>query len=116
MSENKNVLMNVNGMNFYINDDNYKHFKSLQKPQQELIKQRMIRNFDMINNLHMFPDDEIVKYLQTLPKLNKDSIKHMIISYYKHFESLPKPQQELTKKITIRNYDMSNIRPFFFPS
>ena len=68
----------------------------------------MIRNFDMIHDLHMFPDDEIVKYLQTLPKLNKDSIKHMIISYYKHFESLPKPQQELTKKIKIRNNDMSN--------
>jgi len=42
MLENNNVLMNLNGVDFYINDENYKHFQSLTKHQQEFIKQRMI--------------------------------------------------------------------------
>ncbi len=42
MPENKNVLMNLNGMDFLINDKNYKHFQSLTKEQQEAIKQTMI--------------------------------------------------------------------------
>ena len=42
MLENKNVLMNLNGVDFYINDENNKHFQSLPKHQQEAIKQIMI--------------------------------------------------------------------------
>lgn len=42
MPKNKNVLMNVEGVDFYINDDNYKHFKSLSKVQQEAVKQNML--------------------------------------------------------------------------
>ena len=42
MLENNNVLMNLNGVDFYINDENNKHFQSLPKHQQEAIKQIMI--------------------------------------------------------------------------
>ena len=42
MPKNKNVLMNVEGVDFYINDSLFKHFKSLPKMQQEAVKQMMI--------------------------------------------------------------------------
>ena len=42
MLESKNVLMNLNGLDFYINDENYKHFQSLPNLQQEAVKQLMI--------------------------------------------------------------------------
>ena len=42
MPKNKNVLMNVEGVDFYINDSLFKHFNSLSKIQQEAIKQTMI--------------------------------------------------------------------------
>ena len=42
MPKNKNVLMNINGVDFHIDDKNYKHFKSLPKIQQEAVKQMMI--------------------------------------------------------------------------
>ena len=48
MPKNKNVLMNINGVDFHIDDINYKHFKSLPKMQQEAIKQTMI--LGMLNN------------------------------------------------------------------
>ena len=35
MPKNKTVLMNINGVDFHIDDKNYKHFKSLPKIQQE---------------------------------------------------------------------------------
>ena len=38
----KNVLMNVEWVDFYINDSLFKHFNSLPKSQQEAIKQTMI--------------------------------------------------------------------------
>jgi len=34
--------MNIHGVDFHIDDNNYKHFKSLPKIQQEAIKQTMI--------------------------------------------------------------------------
>ncbi len=37
----KNVLMNIGGVNIYVNDTNYEHFNSLPKSQQEAIKQMM---------------------------------------------------------------------------
>jgi hypothetical protein len=37
-----NVLMNIGGVNIYVNDTNYAHFNSLPKSQQEAIKQTMI--------------------------------------------------------------------------
>jgi len=37
--------MNINGVDFHIDDNNYKHFKSLPKIQQEAIKQTMILGF-----------------------------------------------------------------------
>jgi hypothetical protein len=48
MPKNKNVLMNIEGVDFYINDSLFKHFKSLPKLQQEAIKQTMI--LGMLNN------------------------------------------------------------------
>ena len=42
MPKNKNVSMNIHGVDFHIDDNNYKHFKSLPKIQQEAIKQTMI--------------------------------------------------------------------------
>jgi len=48
MPKNKNVLMNVEGVDFYINDNLFKHFKSLPKMQQEAVKQMMI--LGMLNN------------------------------------------------------------------
>ena len=42
MPRNQNTLMNINGLNMYLNDDNFKHFQTLTKFQQEAIKQRMI--------------------------------------------------------------------------
>jgi hypothetical protein len=42
MPKNKNVLMNIYGVDFHIDDNSYKHFKSLPKKQQEAIKQTMI--------------------------------------------------------------------------
>ena len=45
MPKNKNVLMNINGVDFHIDDNNYKHFNSLPKIQQEAIKQTMILGF-----------------------------------------------------------------------
>ncbi len=48
MPKNKNVLMNVEGVDFYINDELFKHFKSLPKMQQEAVKQMMI--LGMLNN------------------------------------------------------------------
>ena len=38
MPKNRNVLMNVEGVDFYINDDNYKHFQSLSNFEQEVKK------------------------------------------------------------------------------
>jgi hypothetical protein len=40
--------MNVEGVDFYINDSFFKHFNSLPKSQQEAIKQTMI--LGMLNN------------------------------------------------------------------
>jgi hypothetical protein len=34
--------MNINGLNMHLKDDNFKHFQTLPKLQQEAIKQRMI--------------------------------------------------------------------------
>jgi hypothetical protein len=48
MPKNNNVLMNVEGVDFYINDRLFKHFNSLPKSQQEAIKQTMI--LGMLNN------------------------------------------------------------------
>jgi hypothetical protein len=48
MPKNNNVLMNVEGVDFYINDSFFKHFNSLPKSQQEAIKQTMI--LGMLNN------------------------------------------------------------------
>ena len=48
MPKNKNVLMNIEGVDFYINDNLFKHFKSLPKMQQEAVKQMMI--LGMLNN------------------------------------------------------------------
>ncbi len=48
MTKNQNVLMNVEGVDFYINDSLFKHFNSLTKSQQEAIKQTMI--LGMLNN------------------------------------------------------------------
>ena len=42
MPKNKNNLMNVYSLNMYLNDDNFKHFQTLSKLQQEAIKQSMI--------------------------------------------------------------------------
>ena len=42
MPKNKNVLMNVEGVDFYINDELFRHYKSLPKIQQEAVKQMMI--------------------------------------------------------------------------
>jgi len=42
MPKNKNVLMNIHGVDFHIDDNNYKHFKSLPKMQQEAVKQYML--------------------------------------------------------------------------
>ena len=52
MPKNKNVLMNVEGVDFYINDELFKHFKSLPKMQQEAVKQMMI--LGMLNNKSLF--------------------------------------------------------------
>ena len=40
--KNKNNFVNINGLNMYLNDDNFKHFQTLPKLQQEAIKQTMI--------------------------------------------------------------------------
>jgi hypothetical protein len=48
MPENNNVLMQIKGVNIYVNDKNYEHFHSLPKSQQEAIKQTMI--LGMLNN------------------------------------------------------------------
>ena len=48
MPKNKNVLMNVEGVDFYIHDSLFEHFKSLPKMQQEAVKQMMI--LGMLNN------------------------------------------------------------------
>ncbi len=45
MPKNKNVLMNIHGVDFQIDEKSYKHFKSLPKIQQEAIKQTMILGF-----------------------------------------------------------------------
>ena len=42
MLENNNVLMSIRGVNLQLSDDNYKHFQSLPKHQQEAIKQLML--------------------------------------------------------------------------
>jgi hypothetical protein len=42
MTKNQNVLMQIGGVNIYVNDTNYEHFNSLPKSQQEAIKQTMI--------------------------------------------------------------------------
>ena len=42
MPENNNVLMQIGGVNIYVNDKNYEHFHSLPKSQQEAVKQLMI--------------------------------------------------------------------------
>ena len=49
MPENKNVLMNIEGVDFYINDELFKHFKLLPKMQQEAVKQMMV--LGMLNNV-----------------------------------------------------------------
>ena len=48
MPENNNVLMQIGGVNIYVNDKNSEHFNSLPKSQQEAIKQTMI--LGMLNN------------------------------------------------------------------
>ena len=48
MPKNNNVLMNFEGVDFYIDDSLFKHFNSLPKSQQEAIKQTMI--LGMLNN------------------------------------------------------------------
>ena len=48
MTKNQNVLMQIGGVNIYVNDTNYEHFNSLPKSQQEAIKQTMI--LGMLNN------------------------------------------------------------------
>ena len=50
MLENKNVLMNLNGVDFYITDENYKPFQSLPKHQQEAVKQITI--FEMLKSTY----------------------------------------------------------------
>ena len=42
MPKNKNVLMNVEGVDSFINDSLFKHLKSLPKMQQEAVKQNML--------------------------------------------------------------------------
>ena len=43
MPKNKNVLMNIHGVDFQIDDKSYKHFKSLPKIQQERLAARAER-------------------------------------------------------------------------
>lgn len=38
---NKNKMMSLNDVDFFLNDDNYKHFQSLPPMKQEAIKQMM---------------------------------------------------------------------------
>jgi hypothetical protein len=42
MPENNNVLMDIGGFKIYIKDNNYEHFNSLPKSQQEAVKQLMM--------------------------------------------------------------------------
>jgi len=42
LPKNKNILMNLNGTDFLINEKNYEHFNSLPKSQQEAVKQTML--------------------------------------------------------------------------
>jgi hypothetical protein len=47
---NKNTIMNVNNQNWFINNENMEHFKTLDPLQQEAVKQRMLLKYLEIQN------------------------------------------------------------------
>ena len=47
---NKNKMMSLNDVDFFLNDDNYKHFQSLPPMKQEAIKQ--IMQLEYLKNMY----------------------------------------------------------------
>ena len=81
MPKNKNVLMNVEGVDFYINDDNYKHFQSLSKFEQEVKKKTMLLQISsyITNNLNNILNDEHLRHYQSLSKSEQEEAKQKMI-------------------------------------
>ena len=73
--------MNVGGVDFYINDDNYKHFQSLSNFEQEVKKETMglqISSY-ITNNLTTILNDEHLRHYQSLSKSEQEEAKQKMI-------------------------------------
>ena len=81
MPINKNVLMNVEGVDFHINDDNYRQFQSLSKFEQEVKKKTMLLQISsyITKNLNSILDDEHLRHYQSLSKSEQEEAKQKMI-------------------------------------
>ena len=70
MPKNKNVIMNLQGVDFELSDTTFNHFKSQTKHQQKAIKQIILLKISeqIDNNIHNFLDDEKLKDYQAMTK------------------------------------------------
>ena len=88
----KNVIMNIHGVDFELSDTNFNHFKSQTKNVQEAIKQIILLkiSLEITNNINDFLDDENLKHYQSLTKLEQKEIKQsMILELMKNLASVP---------------------------
>ena len=81
MPKNKNVIMNIEGVDFELSDTNYKHFKTQTKEQQEAIKQIILLkiSLEITNNIDDFLDDENLKDYQAMTKEQQKEFKQSMI-------------------------------------
>ena len=73
MPTNKNVIMNVQGVDFELSDNNFNHFKSQPKEVQEAIKQIILLkiSLEITKDINDFLDDENLKHYQSLTELER---------------------------------------------
>ena len=81
MPKNKNVFMNIEGVDFELNDTNFNHFKSQTKHQQKAIKQIILLKISeqIDNNIHNFLDDEKLIDYQAMTKEQQKALKQSMI-------------------------------------
>ena len=75
MPKNKNVFMNFDGIDLYLNDKRYKHFQSLTKEEQESKKQT-IKQYIQLN---LYND-----ILNNIDDILDEKIKNILIHYQNH--------------------------------
>ena len=81
MPTNKNVIMNIQGVDFELSDTNFNHFKSQPKDVQEAIKQIILLkiSLEITKDINDFLDDENLKHYQSLTELEQKEIKQSMI-------------------------------------